>query len=227
MQTTAIELESGAMRSSRVAALFPMPVAAAEMGDAVQVPLVLAEERQYLRCALPGRRRDFAAGRACARHAVAMLGSGGTIGRHGDGGPRWPEGIMGSISHTEGLCAAVACRIGKHIGLGLDVERLSPLDDEVLDEYCTAPERSFLDALPARNSQVMAIALFSAKEALYKCQHPLTGRWLEFRDVTLRLRTGGGIELAGWPAAVADLHFAGRYRIEDEHVMTGFWAWRS
>src|SRR5688572_21941564 len=54
------------------------------------------------------RRRDFILGRNCARKALAALGHGNAvIERRGNGAPLWPDGIVGSITHTSGYAAAL------------------------------------------------------------------------------------------------------------------------
>jgi 4'-phosphopantetheinyl transferase EntD len=201
---------TGAVYSPRIAALFPMPVAAAEIAG---------------RCEPATRRwRDFTAGREAARHALARLGiASAALLPQAEGGPRWPDGIAGSISHAENLCGAVACCAAPGFSLGLDIERLAPLDAEVLAEIATPAERRWLESLTPAQAAPLAMALFSAKEAFYKCQHPLSGRWLEFGDVSLRLHADGRIEPAAVPPGLDPARYRGRYRIEAEHVLTGFW----
>lgn len=215
----------GAIASARIAALFPMPVAAAEMADTTGAPRLSPIEVQQLRDAVPRRRREFAAGRVCARHALAALGAThDSLDRQTDGSPRWPAGFIGSISHTAGLCGAAVSRAGVQLGLGLDMERVAPLEKELLDEICTADERLWLETLSASELEPMAMALFSAKEAFYKCQYPLTGLWLDFRNADLCLLPDGRVELRGVSADMGGLCFAGSYCIEPDHVLTAFWA---
>jgi 4'-phosphopantetheinyl transferase EntD len=223
-QETPLREPVGAASSARIAALFPFAVAAAEVAGTRQPAPLHPGEGLHLRQAAPRRWRDFAAGRDCARHALARLGvAAAALLPQDGGGPRWPDGIAGSISHTEGLCGAVACHATAGFSLGLDIERLAPLDADTLAAFATPAERSWLEALAPAEAARLAVALFSAKEAFYKCQHPLTGRWLEFHDASLRLHADGRVELAAAPPGLDPARYAGRYRVEAGHVLTGFW----
>ena len=55
------------------------------------------------------RRNEFIAGRHCAREALARIGvSSCALPPDKNRAPQWPEGVIGSISHTGGLCCSVA-----------------------------------------------------------------------------------------------------------------------
>ena len=47
----------------------------------------------------------------------------------------------------------------------------------------TPTEQAFLKTLDAGQAGLIATLFFSAKEAFYKCQYPLTQRFLGFQDV--------------------------------------------
>lgn len=133
------------------------------------------------------RLREFAAGRSCARLALADLEAMSAPLLVGAGRePLWPAGFTGSITHTDGYCAAAACRIGAVISLGIDVERLVALNRSEWQVLFRPAEIAWLDSLAQREQVAMACALFSAKESYFKCQFPLTRRWLEYQDVELR-----------------------------------------
>ena len=66
------------------------------------------EERAYVESAVPRRVREFAAGRQCARLALRELGGPDEAIPVGlSRQPKWPPGIVGSITHTVGYCLAV------------------------------------------------------------------------------------------------------------------------
>src|SRR3712207_1286527 len=68
---------------------------------------LLPEEEGSVRTAGVKRRREFAAGRQCARRALAHLGFAGVpLPASADRAPCWPVGVCGSISHTELFCIA-------------------------------------------------------------------------------------------------------------------------
>lgn len=145
------------------------------------------------------RRRQFAAGRACARSALAQLGvSGRAIGAAAGGSPQWPRGIAGSISHTNAIAVAAAAPASLYPGLGIDAERIGAVGDSLWPLIFTPGERAMLGTLANDLAVEAATALFSAKEALFKCVFPLLNRWIDFLDVEIRSGPGGlAVEAAG------------------------------
>lgn len=133
------------------------------------------------------RRREFAAGRHCAREALAQLGHEAVPVPVGPGrAPVWPPGIIGSISHTDDIAIAAVGRASDLCSLGIDVESADPLERDLLKLVCREEE---LAALTANNLQpeVGAKLIFSAKESVYKCLWPLTGMFLEFDAISIRI----------------------------------------
>ena len=75
-------------------------VAEAALGD--EPPDLPADEAISMVRAVPRRRVEFATGRLCARRAMAALGHARvSIPRAQDRVPIWPDGIVGSITHTD------------------------------------------------------------------------------------------------------------------------------
>ena len=77
-------------------------------------------------------------------------------------------------------------------GVGLDVEQDEELRPELERMICTPPERAWLDSQPSARRGQLGKLFFSAKEAFYKAQYPLTRAYLDFRDVDLHLDLPGG-----------------------------------
>ena len=145
--------------------------------------------------AVEGRRAMFALGRAAAREALGALGAVDAVAipRGSSGEPVWPEGIVGSISHSREVAVAVVARRGDYVGLGVDIEDLgrgpSP---RVARLVCRPSEMEWVD--PEAGTQRLAL-LFSAKEAVFKALYPIEGVWLGFADAELTwLADGGGFE---------------------------------
>jgi len=95
----------------------------------------------------PVREREFRIGRAIAREALARFG----IADHPllpaeTREPLWPDGIVGSISHCEGVCAVAVAKSAQLTGLGIDIERVDRIDERIADTVCTPHERRELDA---------------------------------------------------------------------------------
>jgi 4'-phosphopantetheinyl transferase EntD len=146
------------------------------------------EERTYVAGAVAKRRVEFAAGRLCARRALAAMGEPpAPLVARNDGSPRWPAGIVGSITHTRGYCAAVVDRHPPLRAVGIDAEEVRLLEPDTVRSIVTAGERAWLATQPEGRQPELAILFFSAKEAFYKCQYPLTGTFLDFGDVEIDL----------------------------------------
>jgi 4'-phosphopantetheinyl transferase EntD len=197
----------------------------------LEAPIALLDERltpdewAYIRGAVPKRRAEFATGRVLARQALAALDvTPVSLPPQADRAPCWPAGVTGSISHTAGWCVVVLDRSPPIRSLGLDVETLGAMDGGVREQILMPHERTWLDRQPAAMADELALLFFSAKEAYYKCQYPLSGTMLDFQDVALEIDLAAGRFEAstlrpGLPAPVARL--AGRFAWRDGRVMCG------
>jgi 4'-phosphopantetheinyl transferase EntD len=188
---------------SALAELAPPGAVLVAIADEGQQILLHPAEAVLVAHAAPKRRRDFALGRACAHGALARLGKpDAVVGRAASGAPLWPEGMVGSITHTRGFAAALAGQAGAFAAMGIDAERTGGMDDALAPRLFVASELALLSGLEAPGRRAAATLLFSAKEAYYKLVHPLTGRRLGFRQVEIAL--GDGIFRAHQPEASDD-----------------------
>ncbi|MGY3565290.1 4'-phosphopantetheinyl transferase family protein [Sinomonas sp. RB5] len=172
-------------------AILPAAVRADErFGDGAGVPLY-PEELAAVAGRTPAGKADSAAVRACARAALAELGTAPAPLVPGpDGAPVWPVGVVGSMTHCPHYQGAAVASAGAVASLGIDAEPNAPLPAGVMDLVACAGERA--KRWPWQWRGVAADRLlFSAKEAVYKAWYPLTGRWLGFEDVLVELRPGG------------------------------------
>ncbi len=167
--------------------ILPASAASAESFDDPAGVRLYPEEEAVVAAAVDKRRREFATGRHCARRAMAALGLPPTPILPGErGAPRWPSGVVGSITHCEGYRAAAVARAGDVRSIGLDAEPNGVLPDGVLDVVSTSAERTRLAALAEERPEVCwDRLLFSAKESVYKAWFPLTGRWLDFEEAVV------------------------------------------
>jgi 4'-phosphopantetheinyl transferase EntD len=168
--------------------LFPEPViTVAVMGSAASEDAHLhPEEAACIARVGVKRRREFTTGRNLARRAFAQLGiEGFALLSDRDRVPRWPEGVVGSISHCAGCCAVVVARREHILSLGLDVERAERLEDELVARICTPREIERARALPPPEGVDWGKLVFSAKESAYKCYFPLARRLLGFQDMEI------------------------------------------
>ena len=64
-----------------------------------------------------------------------------------DRAPRWPVGVVGSMTHCAGYRAAAVARSDELFGVGIDAEPHAALPDAVLDLVLRDEERARLPAL--------------------------------------------------------------------------------
>jgi 4'-phosphopantetheinyl transferase EntD len=178
--------------ASMIGALVPLATGVELFGDAPESSL-LPSEAAAVEGAMPERRREFATVRACARTALLRIGVPPVaILPDAEGAPRWPAGVVGSLTHCPGYRAAVVARSTVLRGVGIDAEPHAPLPPGMLDYIVRADERAGLRDLAARRPDLHWDRIaFCAKEAVFKAWYPLTRRWLDFSDLSVVLRTDG------------------------------------
>lgn len=138
--------------------------------------------------AVPHRVAEFHAGRAAVRAAMLRLGEPPTPVLMGaDRAPLWPDALVGSISHSAEACVAVVGHRRDWSSIGVDIEEATPLDPLLVAEICTKTEQRWLASQPADVRGVMAKLVFSAKEAAYKAQYPITGRLFGFHTLEVTI----------------------------------------
>jgi len=148
-------------------------------------PDLMPREAALVARAIVKRQREFAAGRAVARAAMAQLGGEAQeILASEDRAPVWPAGWRGSITHKDRLCAAMVTQDA--VSLGLDIEEATPLGEDLIPRICDADESAAIDG-PEKG--LHAKLIFSAKEAAYKAQYPLSGLLFGFHHLHLSLDT--------------------------------------
>ncbi|MGC5018635.1 4'-phosphopantetheinyl transferase family protein [Micromonospora sp. DT47] len=172
--------------------LLPPTVVVVEAGPPDWVGDLLPEEAAGLgERAVESRRRDFTAGRVCARRAMAALGMpAAPLVAAGDRSPVWPAGVVGTITHTRGYCAAAVARRTEVRSVGMDAERHKELSPGVRRLILRPEEEERLARLPGGVG--WPVVVFSAKETVYKVWHPVVGSWLDFQDAAVDLDPDAG-----------------------------------
>jgi 4'-phosphopantetheinyl transferase EntD len=158
---------------------------------------LLEPEADLVASAVWKRRVEFAAGRRCARTAIAALG-----------GPRvallcgafmeplWPSGYAGSISHDGGVAAALACRLSSGPGpLGLDLVDLRVHPEWEFEDLAAVIVGAGEGSLQGSDENAMA-TLFSVKEAAIKILSPRERRFVDFKSIRLVGCSGGALLLS-------------------------------
>ena len=215
--------------------LLPESVVAVEaFGDGeAQETSLYPEEQQLVARAVPKRRREFAAVRVCARRAMETLGVPPQPGLSGErGAPRWPDGLVGSMTHCDGYRAAALVRAQDLVSLGIDAEVHGPLPEGVFESIALPAEhdrhRGLCAALPGIH---WGRVLFSAKESVYKAWFPVARAWLDFSEADIELIPDPGAGTRGRfharllvPGPLVDgarlTGFDGRWLVADGLVLT-------
>jgi len=154
---------------------------------------LLPEEAALVTGASDKRRREYTGARVCARLALARAGfRPAPILPGPTGAPRWPPGVVGSMTHCDGYRAAAVATSDAFAAIGIDAEPHAPLPDGVLARVASESERAALAWLATQAPEsCWDRMLFSAKEAVFKAWSPATGRWLGFTDAELELGLDG------------------------------------
>jgi 4'-phosphopantetheinyl transferase EntD len=187
---------------------------------------LLPEELHHVAAVVPRRRREFTAGRNCARAALRALGvQAGAIGVGTRRAPQFPEGISGTITHTDGYCAASVIRRGVVLSIGIDAECNAALEEGVAALVLRDDERAWLRRLPDAGASHWSTLVFSAKEAFYKAYFQLCQIELEFADASVELDPGRmSFSLRLWRRDLPDYfrqrRFEGRFSVDSGHVYT-------
>jgi 4'-phosphopantetheinyl transferase EntD len=183
---------------------------------------LLKAEQEAVAGAAQTRIEQFTAGRVCSRIALGRFGVAATtpIPRGEDRAPIWPPGFIGSISHTDRWCAAAVGRTEDVRSIGIDLEPATPLKESLWRRVCTPKEREWLREIP--EAGLTGKILFSAKEAVYKCQYPLTSKFLGFHAVEVEIGDGSFRAVFQQEAGrfqAGDV-MSGRYVVEEGLVAT-------
>jgi 4'-phosphopantetheinyl transferase EntD len=100
--------------------------------------------------------------------------------------PIWPDGVVGSITHTGAFAAAAVAWVADIAALGIDSEQIiDPAAARDIADICMVDEATLFKAAHGRNFCEFCTFVFSAKESVFKCLFPLTRKFLEFSDVLI------------------------------------------
>lgn len=159
-------------------------------------------EEALIQKAVTKRKREFRAGRHCAHSLLKEAGvqcDALLKGRQRE--PAWPNGWVGSISHSNGLCVVAIAPETLYSGIGLDVEQATPLGEDIVDLICSPAEQDQLTRQALLSGQEFASTplskvIFSAKESVHKVYFPLNYHTLDFLDARVELDAGKGSFIA-------------------------------
>lgn len=214
-------------RSIVLADICPPGFIAVEFAGLADSGDLYPQERDEMTTFGEKRRSEFSAGRLCSKRALAEFGIiNFPLQINDDRRPRWPEGIIGSISHTHVYCAALVGRTTDARAIGFDVERTERIGEELWDVLFTSCEQARLRALPLARRAIGATIVFSAKEAFYKCHFAFSPTWLDFTDVEINVSpvapgtVGTIFNIQPRSAGVVRAEYTGRFIVAQGFVAT-------
>lgn len=137
--------------------------------------------------AVSKRKAEYLAGRVCAKHVLATLSIDNFELHSGtDRAPIWPENIIGSITHTQGVAMAMACQHTDVAGIGIDIEQLMSAEQELeLQKQILHPDEYPLFRQLAEQLSHPLTVIFSAKESIFKALYPSVKQFFGFEAAQL------------------------------------------
>ena len=165
------------------------------------------------------RREEFRRTRYLIRK---LTGQAAPLGRFEHGAPRWPNGLIGSITHKHGSIGVALENATALYGLGIDAEDTNinlKLEPRILH-----PQESRLLDATANRAETLA-ATFAFKEAIFKACFPQGGIMFYFHDaeilaidagkMTARLLRNVG------PGTPSSMKLHGHYMLLDDMMSHG------
>ena len=98
------------------------------------------------------------------------------------GAPMWPDGVAGSISHSQKWAGALVGSISSYHSIGLDIESIGRVTQDLWHLFFNDQEIDFLKSRSAKYQELFSTILYSMKEAFFKMQFQLTQKFIEFKD---------------------------------------------
>lgn len=203
---------------------FPADISLVVATQAMQSQRLSETEEAHINGSIEKRMREFRGGRNAAKAGLLELGfEGDCVLLPVEGGkrPDWPEGYIGSITHTVGFIAAVVARQADYRGIGIDVERRTPMRVNIVPKICTEREQGWIEQQPddARKG-AWGKTFFCIKESVYKAFNPIHHVYLGFQEVEVELNT----DEESFTAAVyqqehgIECQYSGRFSMDEQFI---------
>jgi 4'-phosphopantetheinyl transferase EntD len=189
------------------------------------------EERNQVQGYAANRMNECFAGRRAARRVVNAMGASPLLYRQRFGGePIWPQGFIGSITHTGRVALAVAARssTAHSIGVDFEVEQTIPTDqwDIILHPSEIAQSGSLHPLVGARSP-----ASFSPqRRTFHKMQYKTTCDFIDYAEVAMELELDQGlvnvknIRRSRKLDSLNCFYIEGRHKAVEGHTLTAFTA---
>jgi 4'-phosphopantetheinyl transferase EntD len=190
--------------------------------DATGADALHPEERRHAEALAETRRRDWVGGRLALRRAVGLLGGvvlEGPIVADDRGAPRLPPGLVGSISHKDGLAVALVAA-AEGAAIGVDLERWQVPRRDLSKRVLVEAELAELSGLPDDERGRAVLLRFSIKEAIYKAIDPYLRRYVGFREVAVQPAGDGSCAVDLLCGDGADLRVEACWRVHEGRLLT-------
>ena len=131
------------------------------------------------------RRAEFLAGRYCADKCLQKVNiQNFEIKADSNRCPLWPEGVKGSITHSNSVAIAVVSTQPSILGVGIDIEPVIPANtlEAVSGQIIYEDEVSLLEQKVVSRETIFSL-IFSIKESFFKAAYPSTGYYFGFEAV--------------------------------------------
>ncbi|MEB5477848.1 4'-phosphopantetheinyl transferase family protein [Acinetobacter pollinis] len=139
------------------------------------------------------RRNEYLAGRICTTVALKKLGikdkelNGLTI--NSDRAPNFPDGIIGSITHTKDIAIACVAKSRTYANIGIDIEKIIDMETckSIAKIIMTPYEIRKIESLNKLKIPYINLItlIFSAKESLFKALYKNVGYVFGFEVATI------------------------------------------
>jgi len=141
-----------------------------------------------LREEVPKKKAHFLGGRYCAHKALSMMKGDdqppSPLAKDQEGAPLWPPGVVGSITHTENFMGAVVADQNTLKGIGIDTEKILGPQSLNMVESLVATDKEKRMSFSHDPFEYFTL-IYSAKESIFKCLHPIIKVHFEFYDVNI------------------------------------------
>ena len=139
---------------------------------------------QQILNAAPRRQAEFFAGRLAVKYALTdLIGTAPPVGVGVNREPIWPNGVIGSISHSNGIAIVQIKKISNGTLVGIDIEHMIDFErtHQLKYDILTKNECMVFESKNIDISYYFTWA-FSAKEALFKALYSRVLRYMEFSE---------------------------------------------
>lgn len=132
------------------------------------------------------RQTEHHLSRQCASQALSRIDpslSSVVVASNPDRSPIWPEGYVGSITHTDGYVSVVVALTSDVRAIGIDSEKIISVEivNDIKDLVASETEQALCTNIS--QEQLFYTLVFSAKESVFKALYPTVKRIFDFTDV--------------------------------------------